>query len=174
VDGAPTPRAGGDGGSVFEDHCPLGQVVIGVLGYSRDGGTYVDRLQALCGYVELSGPECALNVRKGDALAMHGVTGTEFFQRVCPANSIVTGLGGQSSIYFDAIIVYCTSFSVEKQNDAYAFKAGATVGLQQVGKSGTPFGPYMCPAGQVVLGTFGRAGDWLDAYGFKCGSMSLR
>ncbi|NIR40686.1 MAG: hypothetical protein GWN79_23570, partial [Actinobacteria bacterium] len=68
-----TPLRGGGGGTLYEDRCPDGQVV---MGYRGRAGTWNTRIQAVCGELTLTGDgPYAVSVTEASTTPERGLLG---------------------------------------------------------------------------------------------------
>jgi len=180
-------------GSAFSDPCPRGQVMVGVQA-SVSTGFYAGVLRqfsTICGevLVDLAG---VLTIGPGATIPAigHGSWphGGRLETASCGRHEVVVGFSGAEGISGDRIglpDVYLTQLRLRcaplSATGSIATGFTAVVGAVSdsaprptIGASMTrPFGPTDCPAGSVAIGSVGRAGDILDAYGLLCGRVEL-
>jgi hypothetical protein len=141
------------GGYLFvgSNTCPTGSVMVG---YQGSAGQYVDEIQGIC--QPTGGGATTL-------LSLHGgydganVGGTAFGPNTCPAGSVMVGYQGSAGQYVDEIQGICqpTGGGATTLLPLHGGYDGTDVG-------GIAFGPNTCPAGSVMVGYQGSAGQYVD------------
>jgi hypothetical protein len=95
--------------------------------------------------------------------------------RLCGNDQVVVGFNGQSGARIDQIAPICAPLVIGGAAPNFTLSIGTPspplLGLG--GPGGGTFGPYNCPAKQVVVGHTGRTSDYVDAFGFLCSTPSL-
>ncbi len=173
---ASTTNSGGTGGAPFSDVCPQGQVPIGMRGAFATSTAYDDNITkfvTICGEVQVNSGVVTV-VEATDLPSRSSTTSTASETRLCPADHVIVGIsGGVSSGYVSAITPKCAPLSVSGDaENGYSFTVGTAVnGPGLIGSPGVAFGPLDCPAGSVARGTFGGAGEVIDAIGLLCGEL---
>lgn len=174
---------GQPGGTLYEDRCPAGQLVIGVEGGTIDNGFYagvLSKLRTLCGTPKLpTDASTVITVEQGTAVpasqveARGTVAASAVTQATCPANQVVVGITGYT---------LATDFPPPRDLAAYlqldcaplsytngAVTIGAAALAGGVGTaSGTVAGPFECGANKVAAGMRVHAGDVVDAVRARC------
>jgi len=89
-------RRGGVGGEAFDDRCPDGELVVGILGRS---GSLLDRLQVVCGRVDYKRASSTSRTWTADhtvtrILSGAGGSGGTSFLYLCPESSVATQISG--------------------------------------------------------------------------------
>ncbi|MEX1362213.1 MAG: DUF4215 domain-containing protein [Nannocystaceae bacterium] len=171
----PLPLRGGGGGGAFEEECPEGEVVIGVMGRA---GAYVDRVQVQCGSVELTSSETGsiqVSVEPGGTMTPQGGGGGGDFSLGCEPGQVVVGFGGRSGSYLDQLSLRCAPVLVldDPQAGAMSIGFGAAVNTESAGGGGGGSFIAECPVGEVATIARGRAGNFLDAFGLSCRPLEL-
>jgi hypothetical protein len=171
----PTAQYGNvNGGTLYPDACPAGQVVIGFSGFLAMQG-YNGKIQALCGTPALSGSgPYTVTISPAGTTPLRGLFGVTAWSRPCPADQVVVGFSGRAGALVDALTFDCAPLVVSGTPGAYTLATGAVTALAQVGgNGGNPFALTSCPAGQVATMCRPRAGDGIDAFGMACSAVSL-
>lgn len=150
-----TPLRGGTGGTVAEDMCATGELMIGVNGSSSN---YVRTLQAVCA--------SASNLAAGTAdagrkLTMRGSADGPSFKRICPAGQAVKGIRINSGTYVDSLTLECQKVTTT------AVPASATLGF--LGSTQSSAASYeSCPYGSVLTQINGRSASELNRLVGQC------
>lgn len=92
----------------------------------------------------------------------------------CPDGQVLTGFSGDSGVLIDALTLRCTELEVAFDGD-YELVFGGSTDSDAItgGGGGGPFPQTDCPAGQLASGADIRAGDAVDAIGFRCSTVEL-
>lgn len=147
---------GGGGGTPYSLDCPAGTIGTGL---NVRGGSNVDQIQLICQPVTGAARTFGAAVFTGTA----GGTGGSPNTLACPANYVLVGLTGHigngGSGLNDEITGICGPLN-----------GGATVNTGTVGSvfSGSIAYTATCPAGLVVAGIQGGAGNLVDRTQIKC------
>jgi hypothetical protein len=178
VSGAsPTAQQGGDGGTAYTDTCPANQVVIGFQGFltlPSAGLTLIEGLQAVCGQLSAQGPSPArMTASVGAMLPIRGASLGSPWTLMCPSDEVVVGFAGRSGSDLDQVGFECAAWSAPSEDAGAPLEMGSTVTLPAVGgDGGLPF-EEGCPSGEMVRGTSGHFGHWVDSLGLVCGTPTL-
>ncbi|UZR29046.1 jacalin family lectin [Methylococcus mesophilus] len=157
------PSIGGSGGSPYRILCPAGSFLTGFEGRAGD---YVDRLGLVCS--KWSGSE----LESGQFQHVYAGTsrGGKAQQVFCPAQHVVHG-ADFSVLSSDAQLLDEFSFECiymkrpEGNGQRFNFTStGSRGGWSFGGRSGWHF----CPPDEVVIGIYGRSGDFVDRIGLVC------
>ncbi|MCH9684804.1 MAG: hypothetical protein K0V04_25435 [Deltaproteobacteria bacterium] len=170
------------GGDPFDDACPEGQVIIGIEGNS---GQWMDRVQIVCGVLQLSENEgqristesrpLALSITPGTVLPSRGGPGGFPYSAVCPEDYVVTGFGGRAgSSWVYQLIVRCTRLLIDDDGISLSIGVDQSLDLDPVGGSGgVPFPLTDCGPGEVATIGNIRAQQYVDAFGLTCMPLQL-
>lgn len=174
---ADTPQEGGDGGELFEDACPAGQVLIGISGEYNEDDEYLGRISAHCGRVTLISDGAGgydIAFAPGQELAGRGDGGGTPWTRECASGDVMIGFDGRAGVLIDRLFVRCADFTVSGELGSLVFTTGAPYELALVGgNGGAPFPSRDCPTDEVATVTHIRAGLAIDAFGLGCAVPSV-
>ncbi|APR75959.1 Hypothetical protein A7982_01306 [Minicystis rosea] len=181
-----TPLGGGDGGEMFDDACPAGQVLVGFQSGTVDGGVPLSSLGALCATVGLSsGKSSTLSLTAGATLPSHGTQPATNIRTVtCPADQVVVGFEGRaftdtetSGTYLSRLAIRCAPLVVTGLPDAPATARGAITTMSSLGDGlddgAVPIAAIDCPEGQVAVATRGQSVAVVDALGLGCAPPTI-
>lgn len=160
---------GGDGGNPFEFRCPAGSYLVGVR--SR-AGYVVDHIGAVCGAWD---PVTRVAGAGRDMRTEFGGTGGQWTRFGCPPGAALSGWRAGNSYADDPTVL---GFLEAPKCRSLADPAQAVptqdrlIGRHQA-RSGFPahfviVGDYVCPPGEVGVGIFGGAGQFVDRIGLVC------
>jgi hypothetical protein len=170
-----TPQFGNlNGGVLYPDACPAGQVVVGFSGFLASQG-YHGKMQASCGIPTVSGSgPFTVTISAGGTTPLRGLFGVTAWSSMCPANQMVVGFGGRSGALLDQLAVRCAPLVIAGGPGAYTIAIGAVTTLAAVGDNGgNAFAITNCAVGQVATMARLRAGDGIDAFGIACSAVGL-
>jgi hypothetical protein len=162
-----TETIGGPGGQPFELGCPKDQFAVG---FRANTGAWIDRLALLCS-TDLRGVRRAAGAAGG---------GRGHVQEIyCPSGAAMTGFvvtftrgHGLTREYVDSAVIKCgAEFSGCISTGDGCF---SRVGPDTLVTAGDLYlGDFIdCPEGEVMTGLVGRAGDYVDAVGAVCATMT--
>ena len=176
--GATPLRGNTGGGTLATDRCPVGQALTG-FSYSVD--TSLDGIAVRCSILSLRPIEDGTfevhtTVPRPTALEgpPRGRLAGEPAGFNCPDGQVLTGFSGDSGFLIDALTLRCTELEVAFDGD-YELVFGGSSDFDAItgGGGGGPFPQTDCPAGQLASGADIRAGDAVDAIGFRCSTVEL-
>jgi cysteine-rich repeat protein len=154
------------GGTLHEDACPPGQVMIGFAGAT---GASFDQLQVVCGLPALAGDH-QVTIGAGDTLPLRGINAGTPVSSSCAAGEFVVGFEGRAGALVDQLALRCAPLLVTPNGAGYLVSLGTvTTGAVVGGTGGDAFPATDCPTGQLALGASIRAGGSIDAFGLRCG-----
>ncbi len=180
--GSPTNDTayGGTGGSGFDDTCPAGYVVVGLVGNTGYDlfNQYVSYVAAQCAPASLHAStttpytyDVVLGAVVG--LAGHGGTGTSWSLPCSGEGEMAIGIHGGWSRMLDKLGLICGTAAIEQVAGVWRVTISES---SRTGYGGGPGGALFsepCPTGNVATGDFGRSGGLIDQFGLKCSRMSL-
>jgi hypothetical protein len=170
-------------GSQYYDGCPQNQAVIGYRGFlnSPDSGLIgnfglpaivIGAIQTVCGALSLGGPASDEIVPAfSTSMPMRGNGQDSPWKQLCPSNEVVVGFAGRSGTALDQVAFLCGHWIAPNTCDSPTIDY-ATLLRAAGGNGGSRF-QDVCPAGQMAVGSFIRAGAWVDAFGLVCAAPSL-
>lgn len=172
---SPLDARGNAGGIDFDQECPEGEVIIGMVGRS---GAIIDRVQVQCGGVELTSPEpgaLEVSVEEGTMLDALGGEGGGQFSLYCPQGYAVVGFGGQLGADLERLSLTCApvmiSYDSETGDPALGF--GERIHTGMAGGGSSPSFNADCPGGQLATSIHGRAEAVVNAFGMACRPVVL-
>jgi hypothetical protein len=166
------------GGTLFEDTCAGGSVLVGVAGDLRSGATFLGQMEAVCAPLLLTGggsDPFAVTTGAPTSLPRRGVFGGgDPYSVLCPVGAAVVGFEGRGGALVDQLVLSCASFVVTETPTAF----GLTLGVAQFlppagGNGGSPFAPQACPPEQAATGARIRGGDSIDGFAVQCQALAL-
>lgn len=152
-----TPSLGaGFGGEPYRADCPAGTALVGLRGGSGDGLRW---LAPRC--VALAGQRWSGRVIKRPRV---GSRGGETFERLCPVNTVVSGISGKAGGKVEEIRLECRPLGADGR------LRGQTIRLDPAGDGGgTGYGPLRCSTGFPAASIYGLAGgERLNTLGLAC------
>jgi len=150
----------GPGAAPFRDKCPAGMVAMGFTGRS---GAEIDRVALQCAPLSPAG-ELGAPI----TLPTHGFsTGGQPYSIRC-RNGVIVGLSGGAGSRIDRIGGHCWSIG--------RLGGDGTSTEQVIVTGGGSGGPYeqFCPAGYVMVGISGGAGERLHQINLLCSRLIIR
>ena len=183
VDVSYSGRIGTVGGSLYEDRCPAGQLVVGLEGGAARGfyDGVLTKVRTLCGTPQLpSGGETVISIGPGvgvpDVANARGTDapGSRVTQVICPANQVVVGIRGNTMpVDFPpvrdlAAYVQIVCAPLSYSNLTVTIGAAALVAGGIGATSATAVGPFDCGANTVAAGMRTHAGDVTDGVEARC------
>lgn len=167
-----TPQQGGNGGTLYEDACPAGQVLIGITGANSTAENIVGQISAHCSNITLTpavGGSYDIEFSAGQQFPGRGNGGGTPWTRLCASGEVMVGFDGRSGSLLDRLFVRCATFTVSGDLGSLVFSTGVPYELQFVGGGGGGTFPERdCPVGEVATVTRTRAGDLIDSFGLGC------
>lgn len=163
---APTPTAGGTGGTPYVRDCGNGEVMVGLSGKA---GQWIDGMAPWCVPV---GPNGGWQSAP-HSLASIGGNGNPAwpptsFQSICPTGHAVSGFSGREGQYLDFLTIECRALGSNGR------LTGPTSPLPGAGGArGTAFGSIRCAGDQPATGIHGKSGTYVDSLGLKCTPESI-
>jgi hypothetical protein len=169
-------------GTQYGDDCPSNQAVIGYRGFlnSPDSGLIGDfglpaivigAIQTVCATLSLGGPASDEIVPGfSTPLRMLGNGRDSPWTQLCPANEVVVGFAGRSGTALDQVAFVCGHWIAPNTCDSPTIDQ-ATLLPAAGGNGGRRF-QEVCPFGQMAVGSYVRAGAWVDAFGLVCAAPS--
>jgi hypothetical protein len=170
-------------GTQYGDYCPSNQAVIGYRGFlnSPDSGLIgnfglpaivIGAIQTVCATLSLGGP-ASDEILPGFStpLRMLGNGRDSPWTQLCPPNEVVIGFVGRSGSALDQIAFVCGHWIAPSTCDSPAPDHGTLLPAAG-GNGGGRFQPELCPVGQMAVGSYIRAGAWVDAFGITCAAPS--
>jgi hypothetical protein len=166
------------GGTLFEDTCAGGSVLVGVTGDLRAGATFLGQMEAVCAPLLLTGggsEPFAVTTGAPTSLPRRGVFGGgDPYSVLCPVGAAVVGFEGRGGALVDQLVLSCAPFVVTETPTAF----GLTLGVAQLlppagGNGGSPFAPQACPPEQAATGARIRGGDSIDGFAVQCQAFAL-
>jgi hypothetical protein len=175
--GTASPTWGGGGGSAFNQPCPSGQFVTGILGRS---GSRIDSFGVVCSVPALRTDRAAspyrysVGFQGATTVGPVGTSGGDPFRFDCPSNSVVMRVQGRSGARVDQVRVECYRWDVVQRGTAWVAVRSAITGASnfQGGGGGSPF-DHLCPENMALHRVSGRAGTELDQATAWCAPMTL-
>jgi hypothetical protein len=163
------------GGKSFDDGCPNGEVITGILGRQ---GVVIDQIQVECGVVQLFHPDepevLDLAVVPGTTLPARGFgLALGSYATRCPEDHAVVGFGGNSGASMEKIVLSCAHLSILDDGTSLALGFGEPFDLDAVGDGGGEFEHAYCEDGQVATIANIRSGVVVDAFGLTCMPIGL-
>jgi LCCL domain len=98
-------------------------------------------------------------------LAERGGGGGDAHELECNGGDVAVGIHGRSGVYVDRLGLQCAT----RNSDG---SPGATYNRGPYGGSGGGSFSQTCPSGQVVVGLYGRSGQYIDRVGLDCATVS--
>jgi hypothetical protein len=169
-------QAPGAGGTVYDDSCPAGQVLIGFNGTVGADVTYVRSVSGVCGTLALQAQApYAITVSKAGNLPLRMTAQATAQSALCPANQVVVGFAGTSGGYIDSLKFKCAPLSVSGQAPNYTLSIGTASDTGSIGGAagGSAFTAISCAAGQVAVSQRPNAGNAIDSFGMACAEVKL-
>lgn len=171
-------------GTLYEERCPDGQVLIGFNGTMDEAGapdskSYLRSAEGLCGEISVSqGEPYTVLVTPGATLPLHDVAAPQTQTALCPANQVVTGFAGRSGLWMDSVDVRCAPLTILGQSPTFLLVVGTPSKAGTIGgnSGGSPFDPLECDAGAVAVGQILRtiySGDVFGTFGVQCAVLTL-
>jgi hypothetical protein len=162
---------GGPGGNEFDDACPAGSVGVGLSGAVATwyGWASVALLQLRCRAVLPGGSlgDEVMTPQRGTAGA---VTLLIPFDASCVGEQLLVGAHGSYHDYMSSLGGKCaTPARVAGLVGGYDSSIGPFSGVGDFGAN--LLFDATCPPGQVITGLYGRSGDIIDAFGFRCSTL---
>ena len=184
VDVSYSGMVGTVGGTLYEDRCPAGQLVIGLEGGAA-GGFYsgvLTKARTLCGTPKLpTDGETVISIDPGVVVPadVANARGTEVAvsavtQVSCPANQVVVGIRGNTRLVnFPpvrdvAAYVQIVCAPLSYSNLTVTIGAAALVAGGAGSTAGTPVGPFDCGPNTVAAGMRINAGQITDGVAVRC------
>jgi hypothetical protein len=161
---------------LYTDTCPQGQVTIGYTGYvDTRAPASVGRIQTLCGTLSVTSTgSCQVTATPQAPLPMRGTVGTLMFDETCPANQVVVGFQGRSSVVLDQVGFLCAPLTISRAGTRYTLAIGSTTATPRAGGTGGTAFVEPCPDGQIARGTNVTIyGGFVGAFGLICGTPAL-
>ena len=166
-------RGNAAGGVLFNDACPVGEVLVGFSGML---GSAHGQIRGLCAAVSLVGEpgDYRIAFAPGATLPNRGTGGDAPWTRVCGFEEIVVGFTGNSGVLVDDLTFECARLQIGPSMAGYPLTLGTVNVLPTIGGGGgAPFAPSRCPAGQIAVQADIRAGADIDALGLSCAVPTL-
>lgn len=171
---------GGSGGNAFDDTCPSNQVLVGIGGST---GQWIDSIWAICGAVSLktvtSSDPYSYNVTigSGKTLPVEGTDNASDTQwsAICPANTAVVSIAGNSGIGMDHLTLTCAPFVISGSPSSFALHQGSATVLAPQGDTGggSPFTPVTWPDPQVITSVSGAAAQYVNSMAVACATPTV-
>jgi len=169
-------RGRGHDGEVFEDECPEGEVIIGMVGRA---GAFIDQVQVQCGVIELTSSEpgsISVGLEAGTMLEPpRGGEGGDEFHLSCGAGEAVVGFGGSAGFFLDRLSLSCAPVELihHPQTGVLSVGLGSRASTGMVGGvGGWPF-DQGCPAGEIATTIQGRSAGVITSFGLTCRPLVL-
>jgi hypothetical protein len=155
---------GGMGGQAFDDTCPNGMALVGIVIVAAQGSPFsMTHVQGVCAPVRVD--PCAVVVGTPVDLPDHGQAPGAPVSLKCPADNVVVGVHVSSGIFIDAITLDCAPLVI----GGSGFAHGPITSVGPAGGSGgTPNAPYECPGLMVARELAGSAGGFIDQLRLGC------
>jgi hypothetical protein len=175
--GTPRPASSfagnAQGGTPFDDDCPVGQAPIG---FHVELGDAIDGLGVVCGSIEVDPDTLTVTVGPGSTLPPRGGTQTTQAEPRCPTDSVLVGVSGNAGALIDFIDMQCARLTVTGTAPALTVNVEPVAddpGDQVGGTGGQEFPALACEPGEVARGLTIRAGGLVDALGLRCSTVAL-
>jgi hypothetical protein len=166
------------GGTSYADTCQPDGVVVGVEGTEEpaSGTTAPRSLQVICGQLSVNGTgPFQVTWSFKEALPIRGnFPGTMMEGGVCPSNQVVVSVDTRAGMWVDQLAFHCAELQISGGPETYTLSVVPSGTFAPIGGlGGSPTLPITCGTGEVVTGTYLRAGDAIDAFSFGCAPVSL-
>jgi len=152
---------GARGDASFEDHCPVGQYIVGLHVRS---GAWMDQLGVICAAVSSTGA-----VGGKHSLPPHGGNGGVPSERTCSSDQVVSDMKfrmTRADRQVKEISMDCRSTTGSRTG---LFTIGAAANDGNIGS----FRRQSCAAGDAATGIQGRYGKHVNAIGLICSRLVL-
>lgn len=152
---------GARGDASFEDHCPVGQYIVGLHVRS---GAWMDQLGVICAAVSSTGA-----VSGNHSLPPHGGNGGGPSERTCGSNQVVSAMRFTMTRADRQVKEITMACRATTGSGTGAFTIGAAASPQKI----DVFRQQGCPAGDAATGIQGRYGKHVNAIGLICSRLVL-
>lgn len=169
-------QGGGTSGTLFEDVCPAGKVLVGIAGQVDKNGMSLNQLGGVCGPISISST-LAISIGADDTslpLRGSGNNGDMPVISKCPANQVVVGFAGYADINGVYLIAAaCAPLTASYGATGFSITIGNTADQSAIGVTGgMSFGDTKC-INAIATGTSIRDGKPLGEFAVTCATMSI-
>lgn len=155
-----TATRGGTGGTSYNQNCPTGHVLTGL---KVQYGQWLDQIIGKCRAVKIRTGETSGLVLLTQVGKPHAFNSTKEID--CPTNYAVKSFKGTAGSYVHSLVLIC------KKLEASGRTGPTSASEISVGPSGTgtAFGSIACDEAKPAKGIQGKAGEYIDSFGLRCG-----
>ena len=117
----------------------------------------------------------AVTTGNGMALAEREAPNAMVETAMCPANQVIVGFSGKSSVYMEALSFRCAPLTIAGSAPNFTLQIGNATDSGMVGdeNTGTAFAAINCAAGQVAVSQVLNAAAAVDNFGLRCAALTL-
>jgi hypothetical protein len=167
-----TVMAGAGGGTMFNDDCPVGQVLVGVHVTNDPTTGQLRSIRGVCGIARLGGAPARMSFPTAGAvmLPVRGTATGGVNVRHCPLGYALTAFSGRASATaLESLTLQCSRVNVTGTGPyTVTIPVASSNAVPVGGTGGIAFGSVACPANHVAMGLSSRTGAAVNALGLRC------
>lgn len=181
--GAVSPTGlGGGGGTVIDDNtddCPPDNVLVGLQGsIASMAEPWIGVIGGVCRPADLSNADPPAFVTGAPAfdLTPHGGfnSGGDWATE-CDDDEVIVAVRGNAGSVVDGLEIRCASIQTIGMAEAYDLEPIPLMGWEplQGSMGGAPFGPLVCPPGEIATGLRVQTSSYLNQIQLRCQALDL-